>query len=73
MSHKEKKDWTPEPFPKPRTYPKRWDASALTYTNGKPVNQEQEHPQSSPQDDADWKPEKFPKPRTYPKNWSIDD
>ena len=73
MSHKAKKDWSPEPFPEPRTYPKLWDASALNSSNGHSAHQEPDTMQTTPQDDAGWKPEKFPKPRTYPKNWSIDD
>ena len=73
MSPKNKKDWSPEPFPEPRTVPSGWDPSALRSTNGKSNSQESSHTQSDTQDDNGWQPEKFPKPRTYPKNWSVDD
>ena len=30
MNPKEEKDWTPEPFPEPRTIPEGWNASAFS-------------------------------------------
>jgi len=73
MTPKDKKDWTPEPFPKPRTFPNGWEGSALTTTNGKRGSRDMHDSQPKSHEDDDWKPEKFPKPRTYPKNWRIDD
>jgi hypothetical protein len=68
-----KKDWTPETFPKPRTFPSGWDGWALMATNGHHVEDEVAKDESKKTEAADWSPEKFPKPRTHPKNWSIDD
>ena len=56
MTPQKKKDWTPEPFPKPRTIPEGWVSDALE-ANGQPYD-------ATPVDD--WKPEPFPKPRMYP-------
>jgi len=57
MNPKKKKDWTPEPFPKPRTIPEGWNASAL--------NEKRETPEQETLSD-DWKPEPFPEPRMFP-------
>ncbi|MFC1997721.1 hypothetical protein ACFLXI_08990 [Chloroflexota bacterium] len=50
-------DWTPEPFPEPRTIPKGWDPSAFSEKNP-----------SKEQDDSapEWKPDPFPEPRMFP-------
>jgi hypothetical protein len=56
MTSQNNNDWTPEPFPEPRTIPKGWHAAALE--NKKPV------PEEAPVDD--WKPEAFPEPRMFP-------
>ena len=50
-------DWTPEPFPEPRTMPEGWHAEALQ--SRKPA------PEATPVDE-EWKPEPFPEPRTFP-------
>jgi hypothetical protein len=70
---KKKKDWKPESFPKPRTFPSGWDGWSLMATNGH--FQESENPMEGAKKPGkeDWNPEKFPKPRTFPKNWSVDD
>lgn len=57
MTPQEKKDWTPEPFPEPRTIPKNWNASALSEDE---VNPEKEDTT------AEWKPDPFPEPRSFP-------
>jgi hypothetical protein len=49
-------DWTPEPFPEPRTVPEGWHAAA--FEEKKPATKE------PPADD--WKPEPFPEPRSFP-------
>ena len=49
-------EWTPEPFPEPRTVPKGWVTSALAAK--KPASPE------TPEDD--WQPETFPEPRMFP-------
>ena len=49
-------DWTPEPFPEPRTIPAGWHADALE--SKKPIVEE------TPVDD--WTPEPFPQPRSFP-------
>jgi hypothetical protein len=64
MTTEENKDWTPEKFPKPRTFPNGWDFSGLMAPNEKVAAQE---------DVDDWKPETFPKPRTIPENWHVED
>jgi hypothetical protein len=73
MKPRKKSEWTPEPFPQPRTFPSGWDGSALTPSKGRNPRDEEASNQSESSDSEDWAPEKFPKPRTYPKNWSIDD
>ena len=55
---KVKKDWTPEPFPEPRTVPDGWHTEDLGNKKSKDKNAPAE----------DWKPEPFPKPRTFPWN-----
>ena len=56
-----KKDWTPEPFPEPRTIPEGWNASAFSE---KEVAPEKDDPKT------EWKPDPFPKPRIFP--WRSD-
>ncbi len=56
MNPEKKTDWTPEPFPKPRTVPEGWNPDA--FENKKPAAEE------TPADD--WKPEPFPEPRSFP-------
>ena len=73
MKPRKKSEWTPEPFPQPRTFPTGWDGSALTSSKGRHPRDEEASHQAESSDSVDWAPEKFPKPRTYPKNWSIDD
>ena len=73
MKPRKKRDWTPEAFPQPRTFPSGWDGSALTSTNGQNRSDEETRQQPESSVSKDWTPEKFPKPRTFPKNWSIDD
>ena len=51
-------DWTPEPFPEPRTVPHGWHTEALE----KKKNNNQESISE------EWNPEPFPKPRTFPWN-----
>jgi len=64
MPPEEKKDWKPEKFPQPRTFPSQWNISGLMAVNGKDAANE----------DADeWKPEKFPQPRTIPHKWHFED
>lgn len=70
---KKNKDWTPEPFPEPRTFPSGWDGWGLMATNGHFKEGEAPQQASGTPTKEDWNPEKFPKPRTFPKNWSIDD
>ena len=60
MNPQENKDWTPEPFPEPRTIPEGWNASVLSEKRTIP---EQDDPAS------DWKPDPFPEPRMFP--WSA--
>ncbi len=57
MTPPKKKDWTPEPFPEPRTIPEGWNASALS--------EKRETSVQEPRAD-DWKPEPFPEPRMFP-------
>jgi hypothetical protein len=52
-----KNDWTPEPFPEPRTIPEGWNSSAITDMESGSKN---ENP------NAEWKPDPFPKPRSFP-------
>jgi hypothetical protein len=52
-------DWSPEPFPEPRTIPENWHAEALSEKR-KPAEQ------SAPEDD--WMPDPFPEPRSFPWN-----
>jgi hypothetical protein len=52
-----KNDWTPEPFPEPRTIPDGWNASAFSV---KDSNLENTNPET------EWKPDPFPKPRSFP-------
>jgi len=52
-------EWTPEPFPEPRTIPENWHAAALS--EKKEVTKKE-----LPEDD--WKPEPFPEPRSFPWN-----
>jgi len=73
MKKKNKKEWTPEPFPKPRTFPSGWDGRALISTNGCHIEDEEKRESPMVKDAPNWRPEKFPKPKTFPKNWSIDD
>lgn len=56
MSSQNPEDWTPEPFPEPRTIPEGWHAAAL------------ENKKSDAEEDPadDWKPEAFPEPRMFP-------
>ncbi len=61
MTPKKKKDWTPDPFPEPRTVPEGWHAEALE--SKKPVTKKKTA-------DDEWKPEPFPEPRTFPWNSS---
>ena len=61
MTPEKKKEWTPEPFPKPRTIPENWNASALS--------EKQTPKEESPEDD--WKPDPFPEPRMFPWNSSL--
>ena len=70
---KMEKEWTPESFPKPQTFPSGWDGWALNSTNGHYVNEERKLERAECEDETNWSPEKFPKPKTFPKNWSIDD
>ncbi len=60
----EEKDWKPEKFPQPRTFPAEWNMSGLM---------KNENGSAASEDDPDWKPEKFPQPRTIPENWHSDD
>lgn len=73
MTPQEKNNWSPEPFPEPRTFPTGWDGSALTPSNDRGHSGEETPSRGQTSEDGGWTPEKFPKPRTYPKNWSIDD
>ena len=57
MNPQEKKDWTPEPFPEPRTIPENWNSSAFSDEKEK---QEQE------ESTDEWKPDPFPEPRSFP-------
>ena len=59
MTPQKKTDWTPDPFPEPRTIPEGWDASAFSEDKNK---QGQDEPA------AEWKPDPFPEPRMFP--WS---
>ena len=54
-----KNDWTPEPFPEPRTIPEGWNASVFS---------EKETSQEKEDSTSDWKPDPFPKPRSFPWN-----
>lgn len=57
MNPQEKNDWSPEPFPEPRTIPEGWNASVFTE---KRSAREQENPAN------EWKPDPFPEPRMFP-------
>jgi hypothetical protein len=57
MTPKKNQDWTPEPFPEPRTIPEGWNAAAFSQKRAVPE-------QNDPSDD--WKPEAFPEPRFFP-------
>ena len=61
MTPNKNKDWTPEPFPEPRTIPEGWNASALS-------KKKETVQKETPEDD--WKPEPFPEPRMFP--WGSD-
>lgn len=69
--------WRPASFPRPGTYPQKWDLSSFETPNVPAKNDRL--PQASPAneadlsttDGADWKPEPFPEPRTYPSNWDL--
>ncbi len=56
MTPQKKKDWNPEPFPKPRTFPEGWVGDAL--------DAKEQLDEAAPKDD--WKPEPFPEPRMFP-------
>ena len=58
MTPQKKKDWTPEPFPEPRTVPEGWNSAAF----------EEKEPAAKETPVDDWKPEPFPEPRGLP--WS---
>ena len=73
MTPQKKNEWSPEPFPEPRTIPSGWDSSALTSSKGSGKNKKTTPARVQTGKTGEWTPEKFPKPRTYPKNWSIDD
>jgi hypothetical protein len=73
MSTKKPTDWSPEPFPEPRTFPNGWDGTALTNTNGRRESRESGTSHKDSDNVDGWMPEKFPKPRTFPKHWSVDD
>ena len=64
MTPEEKKDWKPEKFPQPRTFPSEWDMSGLMASSERGVDKEAAE---------EWKPESFPQPRTFPKGWHFDD
>ncbi len=64
MTPEEKKNWKPEKFPQPRTFPSEWHMPGLMPSN------EGDAVEGAPDE---WKPEKFPQPRTFPKNWHSDD
>lgn len=64
MTSEENKEWTPETFPQPRTFPKRWHFTELMTDAGK---------ESAQEEADDWSPETFPQPRTIPKNWHVED
>lgn len=55
MTSQKNIDWTPEPFPEPRTIPKGWVGD--TFNEKRPAEPAQED---------DWKPEPFPEPRMFP-------
>jgi len=57
MSTKKNKDWTPEPFPEPRTIPEGWNPSAFVAKKDTP---EKDEPTT------EWKPDPFPQPRMFP-------
>ena len=60
MTKKEKTqpEWTPEPFPEPRTIPEKWNATALS--------EKKKASQKEKVEEDDWKPEPFPEPRMFP-------
>ena len=60
MNPKEKNEWTPEPFPEPRTIPERWNAAAFS-------EKKSEQDQNDSADD--WEPDPFPEPRMFP--WTF--
>jgi hypothetical protein len=57
MTPNKNKDWTPEPFPEPRTIPEGWNSSALSDEKSNQENSDAA---------ADWKPDPFPEPRMFP-------
>ena len=61
MTPQKKTDWTPEPFPEPRTIPEGWNAAAFLE---KKATQRQE------ESAEDWQPDPFPEPRMFP--WTSD-
>ena len=73
MTPRNKKEGTPKPFPKPRTFPSGWDGTALVPYSGQQAADKAPIPNQESSQEKGWTPEKFPKPRTFPKNWSIDD
>jgi hypothetical protein len=57
MTPQKKEDWTPEPFPEPRTIPEGWHAAAFLEKAVK----------SDGSDSAsEWQPDPFPEPRMFP-------
>jgi|APSaa5957512622_1039677.scaffolds.fasta_scaffold499819_1 hypothetical protein len=66
MSNEEKKEWKPETFPQPRTFPKGWHFSAL-------MASDKDKKEAAQEEADDWKPETFPQPRTIPENWHVED
>ena len=57
MTPKKNKDWTPEPFPEPRTIPEGWNAAAFSDKKTNRVKEESAD---------EWKPDPFPEPRMFP-------
>ncbi len=56
MSSQKNLDWTPEPFPEPRTIPEGWVGDALA----------EKKPSAEILPEDDWKPDPFPEPRMFP-------
>ena len=57
-------EWTPEPFPEPRTIPTGW---ASGFEAARPQNLIVKAASEA----EEWQPEAFSEPRTFPSGWNF--